>query len=86
MATDLSPRGIRVNTVSPGPIETPIYTTLGIPAAAVDALAENMRSTVALKRFGKAEEVAKTVAFLASSEASYITGEEIAVDGGLMRL
>lgn len=86
LATDLAPRGIRVNTVSPGPIETPIYTKLGIPAEAVDALATNMRSTVALKRFGKAEEVAKTVAFLASSDASYITGEEIAVDGGLMRL
>jgi NAD(P)-dependent dehydrogenase (short-subunit alcohol dehydrogenase family) len=82
-AAELADRGIRVNVVSPGPIATPIYSRLGLPQEAVDAFAQGILSKVPLKRFGTAEEVAGTVLFLASSDASYISGVEINVDGGV---
>jgi NAD(P)-dependent dehydrogenase (short-subunit alcohol dehydrogenase family) len=75
-------RGIRVNAVSPGPIATPIYGRLGLPKEAVDAMAQGILSTVPMKRFGRPEEIASTVLFLASPDSSYITGVEINVDGG----
>ena len=76
-------RGIRVNVVSPGPIATPIYGRLGLPKDVVDAMAQGILAAVPMKRFGKPEEIASTVLFLASSDASYITGVEINVDGGV---
>jgi len=75
-------RGIRVNVVSPGPIETPILSKGGMPQAAVDDFSENVKGRVPMKRFGKPEEVGHAVLFLASSEASYITGVDLNVDGG----
>jgi NAD(P)-dependent dehydrogenase (short-subunit alcohol dehydrogenase family) len=83
ISSELAPRGIRVNVVSPGPIATPLYEKLGLPKEAVDAFAANIVSQVPLKRFGKPEEVAETALFLASSASSYITGVELNVDGGL---
>ena len=85
-AAELVGRGIRVNTVSPGPIATPIYGRLGLPKEAVDAMAQSILAQVPMKRFGQPEEVAHTVLFLASSEASYITGVEIEVGGGIGQL
>lgn len=82
-AAELVGRGIRVNAVSPGPIATPIYGRLGLPKEAVDAMAGSILATVPMKRFGQPEEIAKTVLFLASPDASYITGVEINVDGGV---
>ena len=83
LSSELAARSIRVNVVSPGPISTPIYGKLGLPAAAVDAFAKNILSQVPLKRFGKPEEVAQSALFLASSASSYITGVELNVDGGI---
>jgi NAD(P)-dependent dehydrogenase (short-subunit alcohol dehydrogenase family) len=83
ISSELAGRGIRVNVVSPGPIATPLYGKLGLTKEAVDAFAANIVSQVPLKRFGKPEEVAQTVLFLASSASSYITGIELNVDGGL---
>ncbi len=82
-ASELADRGIRVNTVAPGPIVTPIFSRTGLPKETVDEFAKDIVSQVPLKRFGQPEEVAGAVAFLASQDASYITGVEINVDGGL---
>jgi NAD(P)-dependent dehydrogenase (short-subunit alcohol dehydrogenase family) len=83
LAVELADRQIRVNAVSPGPITTPIYGKLGLPKDAVDAFADGMTARVPLRRFGVADEVAKTALFLASPAASYVTGAELSVDGGL---
>ena len=83
VAAALVDRGIRVNTVAPGPIETPIFDRTGMPKEALEEFAKGVLATVPMKRFGKPEEVAAAVAFLASIDASYITGTEINVDGGM---
>jgi NAD(P)-dependent dehydrogenase (short-subunit alcohol dehydrogenase family) len=82
-AAELAERGIRVNTVAPGPIVTPIFGRAGLPKDVVDEFAKEIVAKVPMKRFGQPEEVAATVAFLASQDASYITGVEINVDGGM---
>src|SRR5438477_2498878 len=69
-AAELVGRGIRVNTVAPGPIVTPIFGRTGLPKAAVDEFAKEIVAKVPMKRFGQPEEVASTVAFLASQDAS----------------
>jgi NAD(P)-dependent dehydrogenase (short-subunit alcohol dehydrogenase family) len=78
-AAELVGRGIRVNAVAPGPIVTPILEKTGLPKEAFDGFVQK----VPMKRFGQPEEVAGAVAFLASKDASYITGVEVNVDGGL---
>jgi len=83
LAAELITRNIRVNSVAPGPIETPIFGRLGLPKETADAMVQNFVAHVPMKRVGTPEEVAGTVAFLASNDASYITGVEINVDGGL---
>ena len=83
VAAELVGRGIRVNAVSPGPIATPIYGRLGLPKETVDAMAQGILAQVPMKRFGQPEEVANAVLFLASAEASYTTGTEVAVGGGI---
>jgi NAD(P)-dependent dehydrogenase (short-subunit alcohol dehydrogenase family) len=82
-AAELVGRGIRVNAVAPGPIVTPILERTGLPKEAIDDFTRTIVAKVPMKRFGQPEEVAATVAFLASQDASYITGVEINVDGGM---
>jgi NAD(P)-dependent dehydrogenase (short-subunit alcohol dehydrogenase family) len=82
-AAELVDRGIRVNVVSPGPIETPILGRSGMPQAAQDAFAAGIKTQVPMKRFGTPEEVGHAVLFLAGNEASYITGVDLNVDGGM---
>jgi NAD(P)-dependent dehydrogenase (short-subunit alcohol dehydrogenase family) len=81
-ASELVDRGIRVNVVSPGPIETPILAKGGLPQAAQEQFEADIKTRVPMKRFGRPEEVAYAALFLASSEASYITGVDLNVDGG----
>jgi NAD(P)-dependent dehydrogenase (short-subunit alcohol dehydrogenase family) len=87
LAAELVAQGIRVNMVSPGPIETPLlHRNPGMDEAAVDALRGQMVASVPMKRMGEADEVARTVLFLASDEASFITGVDLFVDGGCVEL
>ena len=82
-AAELSPRGVRVNAVSPGPIETPIFGKTGMPAEAMDEMAAGIQQQVKLGRFGKSEEVAEVALFLASDDSSFVQGQEFVVDGGM---
>jgi NAD(P)-dependent dehydrogenase (short-subunit alcohol dehydrogenase family) len=83
LAAELAPRGIRVNAIRPGPIDTPAMGKLGLPAEAIAGFREMIPQRVPLGRMGTPEEVADVVAFLASSAARYITGTTIDVDGGM---
>lgn len=82
LSNELAPRGIRVNEVSPGPIETPIYEKMGMPAEQTAGFKGMMADQVPLKRMGTAEEVAKAALFLASDDSSYLMGSKIRIDGG----
>ncbi|HZO28471.1 MAG TPA: SDR family oxidoreductase [Chloroflexota bacterium] len=83
LAAELAPRGIRVNAIRPGPIDTPAFAKLGLPAAALAGFREMIPQRVPLGRMGTPEEVAEVAAFLASPASRYITGATIDVDGGL---
>ena len=82
-AYELAPRNIRVNSVNPGPTNTAIFGKLGMPDEAVQEFASAMQNRIPLKRFGEPVEAANLVAFLASDEASFITGAEYNIDGGV---
>ncbi|HQV32408.1 MAG TPA: SDR family oxidoreductase, partial [Calditrichia bacterium] len=86
LSAELSWRGIRVNAISPGPIETPIYGKMGMSEAEVNAMASGVLESVPLKRFGKPEEIANAALFLASEEAAYLAGKELVVDGGMAQV
>ncbi len=83
LSTDLVDRGIRVNVVSPGPVETAIFARMGLTDEQLGQLRELIRNNVALKRFGTGNEIAEAVLFLCSSDASFVVGAEIVVDGGM---
>jgi 3-oxoacyl-[acyl-carrier protein] reductase len=76
VAMELAPKKITVNAVAPGVFETEMSSTV------IRRAKDHILNSIALKRLGQAEEVAKVVAFLASDDSSYITGETIRVDGG----
>ena len=83
LAAELAPKKIRVNAVSPGPVDTPIYGKLGLSNEAVNEFASVLSKKILLNRFGQSEEIAKTVSFLASDDAAFINGTELVIDGGL---
>ncbi len=85
LAAELLPRRIRVNMVSPGPTETEIFKR-GASPAQVNAVRDHLRAAVPMQRTGEPEEPARAVLFLASAEASFITGVELLVDGGCIEL
>ncbi len=86
LAAELGPQGIRVNAISPGPIETPIWTKTNLTEQEIDGFANGVSQQVPLGRFGKSVEVAQTALFLASESSSYINGAEIPVDGGMAQV
>jgi NAD(P)-dependent dehydrogenase (short-subunit alcohol dehydrogenase family) len=83
---ELKDRKIRVNSMSPGPIETPALEKVGLTVEQVEQAVAHFASQVPLGRRGKAEEIAAAVLFLASDESSFITGIDLAVDGGMAQV
>jgi len=86
LSAELVGRGIRVNAVSPGPIETPIFGKLGVPEEGIPGLKEGFKDVVPMKRFGSADEIPKPALFLASDDSSFVLGVELMVDGGTAQL
>lgn len=83
LAAELQPRGIRVNALSPGVIDTPIFDRLQLGSDRVAELKRGLEAQVPVGRLGTAREVARAALFLASDDSSYITGCELPVSGGL---
>ena len=84
--TDLKPRRIRVNAISPGPIDTPILNNSVSTKEELDQLKANLASGVPMGRMGQPDEVAKAALFLASDDSSFVTGIELFVDGGMAQI
>jgi NAD(P)-dependent dehydrogenase (short-subunit alcohol dehydrogenase family) len=85
-AAELKHRRIRVNAISPGPIDTPAFNGLARTKEEVIQIKTNLASKVPLGRMGMPDEVAKAVLFLASDDSSFITGIELFVDGGMAQI
>lgn len=86
LSSELLSRGVRVNVVSPGPVSTPIYGRLDLPAEQLSEVAASIQSQIPLKRFGTPEEIASAVLYLASAESAFIVGTELVADGGMSQL
>ena len=80
--TDLRHRKIRVNVISPGPIETPIFNKAGLTPQQAGEAKAGLVAAVPMGRMGTPDEVANAAVFLASDDSSYVTGIELFVDGG----
>ena len=85
LAAELMPRGIRVNAISPGPIDTPVILKTGMPKEQIEHFHKRMEEGNPMKRFGRPEEIAKAAVFLAF-DATFTNGHELPVDGGMTQL
>ena len=85
-ALELAPRRVRVNSVSPGAVDTPFLARNGVPPEMVYALQDQQQQRCPLGRLASADEVAEVMCFLASEQAAYITGTELVMDGGMLLL
>ena len=86
LTNEVKERKIRVNSIAPGPIYTPLYNKMGLPQEVVEEMGKGFAAANPLQRFGTPEEIANTALFLASDDASYINGVEIEVDGGMSQI
>jgi NAD(P)-dependent dehydrogenase (short-subunit alcohol dehydrogenase family) len=84
LSAELAPRKIRVNTLTIGPINTPLWAKTGLPQATLQGFAEGVSNKITVKRFGEADEVARAALFLASDDSSFVVGSEITTDGGML--
>jgi len=82
-AIELAPKSIRVNAVTPGPFDTPIFGKSGASQEKLDQFAEAIKQKVLVKRYGVPAELGKLVSFLTSDDASFITGSDYVIDGGM---
>lgn len=85
-SSELVSKGARVNVLSPGPIETPIFKKMGKDQEGYESMMEKFKKSVPLKRLGRPEEIAKVALFLASDDSSFLLGSEIYADGGVSQL
>lgn len=85
-AAELAPRKIRVNAISPGPVATPIFGRSQLPEQAAEGMGAQLVAQIPLGRFGQAEEIAAATLFLSTDESSFITGVELAADGGMTQV
>ncbi len=85
-SADLMDRGIRVNVLSPGPVDTPVFDKFGLPEGQSQQAKKQFEEMVPLKRLGNPAEMGKVAVFLASSDSSFLLGEEISADGGIAHL
>ena len=83
---DLKERRIRVNAISPGPIDTPGYDNLGLTGRQIEDFKKKVVNSVPLGRMGSPDEIAKAVLFLASDDSSFVSGIELFVDGGMAQI
>jgi NAD(P)-dependent dehydrogenase (short-subunit alcohol dehydrogenase family) len=83
---DLKHRKIRVNAISPGPINTPTFNSLARTEEETKQIKANLVAAVPMGRMGNSDDIAKAVSFLASDDSSYITGIELVVDGGMAQI
>ena len=86
LSGELIGRGIRVNAVSPGPVSTPLYGKLGLPAEELQKTAAHIQSQIPAGRFGDPVEIARAIVFFASDESAYTVGSELIIDGGMSTL
>jgi NAD(P)-dependent dehydrogenase (short-subunit alcohol dehydrogenase family) len=84
LTPELIGRGIRINTLTIGPVSTPLYGKLGLPAEALDGFAQAVTGRLPIKRFGQPDEIAAAAVFLASSDSSFVLGSELSTDGGML--
>ncbi len=85
-AAELAPLGIRVNVLSPGPVDTAIFNRLGLSPNHLKAMSDATQKMVPLKRYGRPEELANAALFLASEDSSFMTGADLEVDGGISQI
>ncbi len=85
LAAELMPRGIRVNAISPGPIDTPVILKTGLSKEQMEQMYKKMEEAIPMKRHGRPEEIAKAAVFLAF-DATFTNGHELPVDGGMTQL
>ena len=83
LSGELISRGIRVNAVSPGPINTPLYGKLGLSEANLKAVSTSIQNQVPVGRFGEPSEIAAAIVYLASDESAFMVGAEMMIDGGM---
>ena len=86
LSGELVGKGIRVNAISPGPINTPIFGKMGMSPEQLEATATSIQQQVPMGRFGRPEEIAKAALFLASDDSSFVIGAELVADGGMSTL
>ena len=81
LSGELIQRGIRINTISPGPIQTPIYGKMGMKSEQMQEMAGNIQGMIPMDRFGQSEEIAKAALYFASDDSAFTVGAELAIDG-----
>lgn len=86
LSTELLPRRIRVNAISPGPVRTPLYDKFGLEKEHADAVKEGIAAQVPIGRFGTPQEIARIATFFASEDSSFVIGAELIADGGMITL